>query len=176
MKNVLLIVGVCLLVLGSIWIGLYVNYSNQERSIVNLASAQEQANTAIFDKVWKVISQKAQVSEKYKNSFEQIYTKIMSARYSAKDGSLMKWIQEQNPNFDSSIYTNLMDTIQGQREEFAQVQIKLRDIKREHDNLRTLFPSSLFVGRRAELKVTIVTSEATAEVFKTGKENNVKVF
>jgi len=176
MKNTLLIIGLVVLIAAGIWGAMYVNYSNQERRLVNLAGAQVQANAAIFDKVWKIISQKAQVSEKYKDSFEAIYTKIMKARYSSKDGTLMKWIQEQNPNFDSSIYTNLMDTIQGQREEFAQVQIKLRDIKREHDNLRTLFPSSLFVGKRPELKVTIVTSDQTEEIFKTGKENNVKVF
>ena len=176
MKNVLLIIGVVLVLIGGIWASAYFNYSNQEIRIRNLASAQETANKAIFDKVWKIISQKAQVSDKYRDSFEKIYTKIMTARYSSKDGSLMKWIQEQNPNFDSSLYTNLMDTIQGQREEFAQVQIKLRDIKREHDNLRTLFPSSLFVGRRPELIVTIVTSENTEAVFKTGKEDNVKVF
>lgn len=69
-----------------------------------------------------------------------------------------------------------MDSVQGKREEFALVQIKLRDIKRESDNLRQLFPSNLFVSNRPELKVKIVTSDKTEKVFSLEKENEIKVF
>lgn len=176
LQYVLTSVGAFIVVLVVAVAGMYFSYSNKEVQLRNLAAAQEQANTVIFDKVWKVIAQKAQITDKYRNDFEAIYVKIMDARYSGKNNLLMNWIQEQNPVFDPHLYSSLMDTVAGQREEFSQVQIKLRDIKREHDNLRATVPAKWFVGSRPELKVTIVTSADTANVFKTSQENDIKVF
>lgn len=176
MKLVLSAVVGILVMVGIVVGGMFFTYSNREVQLRNLAIAQERANANIFDKVWKVISQKAQVTDKYSKDFASVYTKIMDARYSGKDKVLFNWIKEHNPNFDSAIYNNLLDTIQGQREEFAEVQNKLIDIKREHDNLRMTYPARWFVGRREELKITIVTSDKTEDVFKTGKDNDVKVF
>jgi hypothetical protein len=55
-------------------------------------------------------------------------------------------------------------------------QKELIDYKREHDNLRKLFPSCIFVGSRPEIKIIIITSEKTENTFKTGKDNDVDVF
>jgi hypothetical protein len=88
----------------------------------------------------------------------------------------MSWITEHNPEFSVKLYETLMDSIKGLREEFAQVQIKLIDINREHTNLRTMVPSSWFIGKRPALDIKIVTSEVTAQVFEKGKEDDVKVF
>lgn len=168
------------ILLGACMLGLvgatYVSYSNREIELRNFAKAQEDSNQATFDKVWKVINQKAQVSDKYKNDFVDVYEKVMSGRYQGKNSVLFSWIQEHNPQIDAKIYASLMDTIEGQRESFNMVQLKLRDIKREHDNLRTLFPGSMFVGSRPELKVTIIISDKTSEAFKSAKENDVKLF
>ena len=102
----------------------------------------------------------------------------MSGRYAgdAKQSPMFKWIQEQNPNFSVELYKNLDDAIEGQREEFAMVQKRLIDIKREHQLLRQKFPSSLFVGGRPELEIQIVTSTKTEETFKSGKEDSVNLF
>lgn len=176
MKTVMFGLLVVALVLGGVGTSMYFSYSNREVQLRNLASAQEKANQAIFDKVWKVISQKAQVTDKYSNDFKSIYTGLMSGRYSKNDKVAWQWIQEHNPQIDSKVYNSLMDTIEGLRTEFAQVQIKLTDIKREHDNLRTTYPAKWFIGSRPELKITIVTSENTEKAFSTGKEDNVKLF
>ena len=66
--------------------------------------------------------------------------------------------------------------IEGLRAEFQQCQARLRDIKREHDDLRLKIPSCFFVGSRPEMKVIIVTSGNTEKAFSTGQENNVEVF
>jgi hypothetical protein len=181
MKNKMLqyalsVIGAVIVVVVVAVISMYFSYSNREVRLRNLAVAQEQANTVIFDKVWKVIAQKAQITDKYSKDFERIYVKIMDSRYTGKDNLLMNWIQEQNPVFDPHLYSSLMDTVAGQREEFSQVQIKLRDIKREHDNLRTTVPAKWFVGTRPELIVIIVTSADTSNVFKTAQENSIQVF
>lgn len=169
------LIGVAALVI--IPVLMYFSYNNREVELRNLATAQNKANEAIFDKVWKVISQSAQVTDKYKDSFQKVYGTIMTERYSGKrGGALMSWIHEQNPEFSAGLYASLMDTIRGLREEFAQVQVKLIDIKREHDNLRMTVPSKWFVGKREALVINVVTSSLTDEVFKTGKEDDVKVF
>lgn len=175
MKQILLIIGTVMCLIILFMAGLYFSYSNREIGLKNLASAQETANKVIADKMWKVIAQKAEIKESYKKDFEQIFVTGMQERYS-KDNSIWRWIQEQNPNVDPSIYKSLMDTVEGLRAEFTMVQVKLRDIKREHDNLRTQVPGSWFVGNRLELKVIIVTSDKTEEMFVTEKENDVKLF
>lgn len=175
MKNTLFVIGAVLLFLVMVCVGMYFSYHNREIGLRNLASAQEVANKAIFDKVWKVIAQKAEIKESYKEDFKEIFLTGMTERY-GRDNSMWRWIQEQNPNVDPKIYLSLMDTVEGLRAEFTQVQIKLRDIKREHDNLRLQVPGSWFVRNRPELKVVIVTSEKTESVFNVGQENDVKVF
>ena len=168
----------CLVVFALI-VGMYaVAVRNQEVDLRNQATAQEKANTVVFDKVWKVLAQKAQISDKYKDSFKDIYHDIMDARYQgeAKNAPLLKFVTEQNPQFSVDLYKDLADAVEANRSEFERVQNRLIDIKREHTNLLQKFPSSLFVGSRPMLDIRIVTSDKTETIFKTGKEDNVDLF
>jgi hypothetical protein len=69
-----------------------------------------------------------------------------------------------------------MNIIVSQRDGFKFRQKELLDLKREHDNLIDLFPSSLFVGSRGKIDVIIVTSTRTEEAFKSGKDDDTKLF
>jgi hypothetical protein len=102
----------------------------------------------------------------------------MNERYQgdAKQAPLFKWIQEQNPQFSEKMFLNLSDAIEAQRGEFAMVQKRLIDIKREHDNLRQKFPGNIIVGSRGEIKIDIVTSTKTEKTFETGKEDQIDLF
>jgi len=165
--------GAFLLVILLSWIG----YSNSEIDIRNKITAQQKNLEVIFDNTWKTISQQAQISEKYKESFKTVYVELMQARYSESDQqSLMRWVTESSPTFDASIYTKIMATVQATRAEFTREQTKLLSFKNVHDNLIDKFPSSLFVGGRGKIEVNVVTSDKTEEVFKAGKENDVEVF
>lgn len=168
------------LVLFCLFVGaiMFVTYSNQEVVLRTQFGAQQKANEVIYDKVWKVIHQKAGVSAEYSDKFKEIYVQIMDARYGSGDGTLMKWIQEQNPQFDISLYKDLSLAIESNRLEFSRVQQKLIDIKREHDNLRMLFPSSLFLSIKGtkELELKLVTSSRTEKAFETGKDDDVDLF
>jgi hypothetical protein len=132
----------------------------------------------IYDKVWKILQQSAGVLDKYSADFKDIYTNIMSGRYASdgKNTPMMKWIQESNPNFSSEMYKSLMDKIEAQRSEFAMVQKRLIDIKREDDNLIQQFPGSLFLSGRKPIEINIVTSTKTENTFKTGKEDDIDLF
>lgn len=184
MKLVGLVVGV-LMVLGLFVAGglvmTFFNYKNQAVQLENLAKAAQDDNKVVFDKTWKVLQQKAGVTDKYSESFKSIYVDLMDARYGAEDknGSpLFKFIRESNPNFDQALFLDLSRSIESLRNEFANSQKRLIDIKREHDNLRTVFPGSLFLSFAGvrELEITIVTSSKTEKVFQTGKEDDVNLF
>ena len=155
-----------------------IGYRNHEVELRNQAEAQEDANQVIYDKTWKVVKQKAQIADKYETAFKDIYSGLMSARYSAdgENNPAFKWIHEQNPTLSTELYKELGDSISGLRAEFAMVQNRLIDIKREHDNLRQRFPSSVFVGSRPELEINIVTSTKTEKTFAEGKEDDVDLF
>ncbi|MGM9812953.1 MAG: hypothetical protein ACI30V_08910 [Muribaculaceae bacterium] len=78
---------------------MFFTYNNKEIYLRKEADAQRKKIESTHDKMWKVIKQKAEVSDKYRETFERVYPEIIAGRYS--DGSsAMKWIQEANPNFD----------------------------------------------------------------------------
>ena len=155
----------------------WISSSNREIDLRNKITAQQKNLEVVFDNTWKIISQQAQVTDKYKDSFREIYQGLMNERYGEGDKqSLMRWVTESNPNFDASVFTKLMSSIEAQRESFTTEQTKLLSFKNSHDNVIDKFPSSLFVGGRGKIEVNVVTSGKTEEVFKLGKENDVKMF
>lgn len=169
-------IALVVILLAIVWAVNYVGYSNEEVALRNQFNAQQKVSTVVYDQVWKIIQQQAGVAGKYADDFKEIYPKLMEGRYGKGDGSLMKWVVEHNPNFDTSLYAKLMDSVEVQRTTFTETQKKLIDLKREHDNLRTVAPSSWFVGRRAELILQLVTSTKTENAFKTGKDDDVNLF
>jgi hypothetical protein len=157
-------------------VGMYFSYSNQEVALRQQVKAQQTAIEAVFDNTWKIISQKAQVADKYKKAFAQIYPKLMEGRYgTSRGGAMWSWIQEQNPTFDTSLYASLSNAIEAQRTIFTDAQIRLVDLKREHDTLRGTYPARWFVGNRPEIVIAIVTSTRTGKAFATGKDDDVSV-
>ena len=155
-----------------------IGWSNGEIKLRNQVLAQEQVNETVFDNTWKTISQEAQVSNQYKDSFKAVYVDIMNARYASdRSASLMKWVTESNPNFSTDLFGKLMVTIEAQRQTFTENQKKLVDLSREHNNMIQVFPGSLWasiLGRQA-IPITLVTSAKTEDAFKTGQDNDVQL-
>jgi hypothetical protein len=178
MNKIVIIIAV--LVIGFIGVGTvvgcYFSYNNKEIKIREKAEAQRGNIEAVHDAMWKIISQKAQVSEKYKESFDSIYTHIIEGRYSQGDGSLMKWITEANPEFDSSLYKDLMDAIEVQRTQFKNEQKTMLDIKREHNTLCKTYPGRWFITNTEEIEYTVISSDKTKDVMATGTDNDVNLF
>lgn len=155
---------------------MYMSYSNSEVRLRNAVKAQQEANTTSFDTCWKIIQGQAQVADKYKDSFKEIYIGLMEGRHYEKGGELMKFITESNPNFDIRLFEKVSNSIEGQRTSFMRDQQKLIDLKREHDNVLTTMPGSFFVGSRPQVEIKIVTSTKTEKTFQTGKEDEIDVF
>ncbi len=165
-----------IVVLGIVVVLMYVGYSNSEVRLRNQITAKQKSNEASFDTCWKIIKQQAQVADQYKDSFKEIYVGLMEGRHYEKGGALMKFITESNPAFDIRLFEKVANSIEAERRSFLRDQQQLLDLKREHDNLLDLIPSSIFVGGRPRIEVKIITSGTTQETFRTGEENDIDVF
>ncbi len=166
-----------LLFVGGMGLMEYISLSNQQIQLVQSIKAQQKANEADFDNTWKTISQVAGVTEEYKNTFAKVYPEIMAGRYgNQRGGALMSWVTESNPTFDTSLYSKLINVIEGQRATFTSSQKRLIDLKREHDALVSTFPGSLFLAGRTAPEIVVVTSEKTDKAFKTHQDNDVQLF
>lgn len=162
-----------------------ISYDNKNVRMKNKIMAQQESNKANFDKMFKTIAQIAEVAEtkmeKSKEAFKEIYIPIMEGRYdSDKEGALMKWVVESNPQFDlnaaGSLYDKLAVAIEANRKEFFIEQQKLITYNQEQHNLIQTWPGTMFCDEADTVAITIITSKNTKEVFATGEENDLELF
>jgi hypothetical protein len=166
-----------LLIAGIIILAGSITCSNREKSLRNAITAKQADNRNQMDALWKSIAQVAQVAEKDRQSLQDIFVNYAGARGGTNGNSaVMRWIQESAPNVDTKTFQNLQNTIVAERDSFKFRQQELLDLNREHDNCIDLWPSSMFVGGRSKINVTIVTSTKVEDSFKTGKDDDVDVF
>lgn len=175
MKNTIIVLGI-LVACALIVFGMNVHYNNKEIELRELAETQKKNIENIFDNMWKILSQKAQVSDQYKEAFKEIYPKLIEGRYSSGDGSLMKWIQESNPNFDVSLYKDLMKSIEVERTHFTKEQTKVLDIIREHKVLCRKIPGSWFISDQSDIEYTVISSTRSKQVIESGVDDEVDLF
>lgn len=157
----------------AITVGVY--WLTTVRSEVQLRSAieaQQDTNRASFDTMWKILQDEAGVSNQYRETFQEVYPKLIGARYSERSHLLASFIKEANPTYDTKLSEKLMASIESERKHFLREQKKLRDFKREHDNLIKSPPSSLFVGSRGTIDVVLITSDEAEQAFESGRDNN----
>jgi len=168
------IVGVLAIV---ILFSMNISIENKEIDLRETTIAQNKKCEAYFDKMWKILKQKAQVTDEYKEAFTDIYPKLIEGRYSQGDGSLMKWIQESNPNFDASMYKDLMKSIEIERTGFFNEQATLIDMQREHSVYLQKAPNRWFLSDDLKpVEINIITSSNTEEVYSTGKEDDIDLY
>ena len=168
---------ITLSIIGLLLFGCIVTFSSyrqlydQNVELTSKFEAQKGTVALSFDKMFKILKDQAHVTDKAAEAFKGIYVGIMEGRYSKGDGSLMKWITEQNPSFDQTIYTKLMNSIEAQREDFFLEQKKVLAIMEEHENLRNHFWSHLMLGNIPKFEYLAITSTTTENVVKTGHDD-----
>jgi len=160
-------------ILGIIFVSERYGTRNTEADLRLAFQAKMDRCKLVHDEMKKSVQEIGNVADTYMAGFDSMYTHIVGSRYSSKDGSLMKWIQESNPQFDNKLYVKLADKIDVERRAFREAQEEARDIKREHDLLFARVPSSWFLGGLDTLKMTLVTGSATTKAFETGVDDEV---
>lgn len=167
---VLLMVLMSFIVLGST----YVSIVDREASVKNQAVAQVQVVEAEFDKMWKVIQQKTQVTKASKDQQRELIESLVQGR----SGSFMKIIHESNPEsaFSQEQFTSLSNSIEAQRESFMGEQKKMIDFYRSHNTMFDKAVSGIilsFANRNPLGEPTIISSEATKQIMNSGQENDI---
>jgi len=169
--------GILVAITALIIFSMSISYSNKEIDLRTTTIAQQDKCKAYFDKMWKILKEKAGVADQYKEAFKEIYPKMIEGRYSQGDGSLMKWITESNPSFDVSLYKDVMQSIEIERTGYFNEQTRLIDMQREHSALLKKAPSRWFLNDTLKpVAITIVTSKNTKDAYTTGEENDVDLF
>jgi hypothetical protein len=123
----------------------------------------------------------AQVPEMYAADLQKVYEGAIKGRYGA-DGSkaVFQFIQEHNPNFDSSMYSRLQQAMQSGRAKFESEQKMLLDKKRAYEEMLVTFPGSAvnsFFGypRKDIASMDIVIDDRTAEDFATKRSTPISL-
>mgnify|MGYP006916102221 FL=1 len=149
---------------------MYMSYNNREVALRKEAEAQEGKITTVHDTMWKILKDKAGVTDQYRETFEKIYPELIAGRYSG-DNASMKWIQEANPEFDTSLYKDLMQSIEVQRTAFAHAQQRMLDIIREHSTLLETMPACWFIRNKNKIEYVVISSDRTNNVIASRKDN-----
>ena len=172
--GVILTIVVLAVLMTAIPLIMYTSTHNKEVTLRNQFNAQQEMNKATFDNVWKIIQQQTQITVKERESFKDTFVEIMNSQKGiAGNGTLASFFTQSKIDVSPDLFKKLMTTIESQRMTFLDSQKKLLQIKKDHDDLLSQIPSSLFVGGRDELEAIIVTSSKTKQTFETGEEDNI---
>ena len=171
-----LLVIIIIAVLVVALVAMYFSYNNKEIALRKEAEAQKGKIESVHDKMWKVIKQKANVSEQYREMFEKVYPDIIAGRYSGEGAMAMKWIQEANPEIDASLYKDVMQAIEIQREHLHTAQTRMLDVIREREALIESYPSRWFISNKSKIEYEVISSTRSKTVMETGLDDDVEIF
>lgn len=146
---------------------MYFAYNNKEVSLRKESEAQRGNIEAIRDRMFQILREQAGVTNQYRDAFEKIYPEIIAGRYQT-GGQMMKWIQEANPNFDTSLYKTLMNSIEVQRTSFTSAQTRMLDIINQRAALIESYPSKWFVKVKTPIEYIVISTSDTKRVMATG--------
>lgn len=150
---------------------------NRAVELEELINAQLTSNKSEYDNMWKKFKELAQVTDQQAEHFKDVYTDMIIGRYDDGD-TLMKMVQESNPQLSSEVYTQLQREISAGRNTFNNSQKKISDLVREYNTyVRKHFIMSGITGRSVmDSNKFIVTSERTDDAFNSGKDSQVNIF
>jgi len=119
----------------------------------------------------------AKIADNYAEQVHELVEATMQGRY-GEDGSeaVVQWIQEQNVTVDSEMYRDISRVVQSGRQDFANAQNRVIDVKRSYQtNLGGLW-SGFWLNVAGYPKINlddynIILDATTTEKFETGVDS-----
>jgi hypothetical protein len=171
-----MIITISVIVVAVVLLIMFFSYNNREVALRKEAEAQNKNIMGVHDALWKIIKEKAGVAEQYREAFERIYPDLIKGRYENDNSATMKWIQESNPDFDTTLYKDLMQAIESQRIHFQRAQQRMLDIIRERETLLNSMPAKFFITNKQTIEYVVIASDKSNEVMQTRMDNDVLTF
>ncbi len=158
-------------IFGGGFFGCSVHFKGREVDLRNSLMAKQKTNEASFDTMFRILKDKAGIATKDREDFKALWPDLIGKRYENDKTVLMKWIQERNPQWDSSLFKDLMVSVEAERKRFLRDQEELARLKKEHDNVIDGPISGFFVSGKSKVEITIVTGKDAQEAFQTGTDH-----
>ena len=173
------IVGIGFLTILMLGIGA-ASFDTKEVALRNNITAKQSDHKNQMDAMWKIIDQNAQVAQEDRNTLTKLFNDYAAGRANGDSKAIFNWVKEAVPNVNvnSDNFKTLMNTITAQRDGFKFRQTELLDLGRAHDDLIMKFPNNVYAHLFGckHIDLVIVTSDLTEDAFKTGKDNDTKLF
>ena len=154
------------------------NYGNRmERQI----EATHTDNRNVLAQYSTRIMEMAQVPDMYKEDVMEIYEGALTGRYGENGSQAMfQFLQEQNPQIDASLYTNIQQSMEAGRNKFENSQTRLIDLKRGYETRLGSFYSGFWLGVAGYPRIdlndfNIVVNDYSNDAFETGIDNGLQI-
>jgi len=137
-------------------------------------TAQTEVRTLAFDKLYKKIAQKTQITKASSTQQKELVEALIQGR----QGGFVRLIQESNPEsaFSREQFADLSNTVDAEREGFFREQKVLVDLIRENHTLHDSVVSGTMLdmfGREKADAVPVISSTQTESVIASGKDDNI---
>lgn len=138
--------------------------------------AAQKDSLNVFAQAGQKIREVAQVPKMYADDVARVTREAIENRY-GEDGSkaAFQWLQEQNPQLDSSIYAEVNQVIQSGRRDFENAQRRQIDVQRQYEaalgsTWRGWWLKRAGYPKEDLSKFAIVSTAEADEVFRTKQE------
>jgi hypothetical protein len=138
-KNLIIVGGILTVVavIGFSIIGVNNSSVKVEESII----AKHQSVEQVFAQFGQKVKEVAQVPSMQAEDVGKVFRDAMEGRYGADgSGAMFQWIQEQNPNLNSEVYTRIQTVIEAGRNDFQRENQQLIDLRRNYATALRVFP------------------------------------
>lgn len=159
----------------------YISAYNFGARMENQLEASLENSKNILSNYGKLVAEAAQIPEMQRDDLIDVVTAALDARYGDEGSKAMfQFIQEQNPQIDSSVYVQLQRIIEAGRIEFRNSQTIVLDQKRIYENGLDSFWKGTWLSVAGYPKVDmkqfeIVSSIRADEAFDTKLEEAIQL-
>lgn len=171
--------GILLVILSVVAVaaGSYISARNYGNAVEAQLDSILKNNQNIYANGTQKVLEVVQVPTMYKDDLKELVTADIQGRYGA-DGSkaTMQWIKERNLTLDVSMYTTIQQVVQGFRDDFAQNQKVMIDVKRSYVTQLGTFWRGFWLNLAGYPKLDLkqfdpIITQRTEDVYKKGKED-----